>query len=52
MAARVMRGESPASIPCETVTSTRVIVNHAAARAAGLVTPPAIVAKASKVIDE
>ena len=52
MAARVMRGESPASIPFETVTSTRVIVNHAAARAAGLVTPPAIVAKASKVIDE
>jgi ABC-type uncharacterized transport system substrate-binding protein len=52
MAARVMRGESPASIPFESVTSTYVIVNHAAARAVGLVTPPAIAAKATKVIDQ
>ena len=35
-AARVMRGESPASIPFTSVISTHVIVNQAAARAAGL----------------
>ncbi len=35
LAARVMRGESPASIPFASVSSTHVIVNQAAARAAG-----------------
>jgi putative tryptophan/tyrosine transport system substrate-binding protein len=52
LAARVMRGESPAAIPFAAVTNTHVIVNLAAARAAGLTTPPAVLAKANKVIDE
>ena len=52
LAARVMRGESPAMIPFGTVSSSQVIVNHAAARAAGLTTPQSMVAKATKVIDE
>jgi len=52
LAARVMRGESPATIPFASVTSSHVIVNQAAARAAGLTTPQSVVAKANKVIDE
>ena len=52
LAARVMRGENPATIPFGSVSSMRVIVNQAAARAAGLTTPPAVMAKANKVIDE
>jgi ABC-type uncharacterized transport system substrate-binding protein len=52
LAARVMRGESPAAIPFAAVTNTHVIVNQAAARAAGLTTPQAVLAKANKVIDE
>jgi ABC-type uncharacterized transport system substrate-binding protein len=48
----VMRGESPAAIPFAAVTNTHVIVNRAAARAAGLTTPQSVVAKANKVIDE
>jgi putative tryptophan/tyrosine transport system substrate-binding protein len=52
LAARVMRGESPANIPSVSVTNLHVIVNQSAARAAGLTTPPAVVAKAHKVIDE
>jgi len=47
-----MRGESPATIPFASVTSSHVIVNQAAARAAGLTTPQSVVAKANKVIDE
>jgi len=52
LAARVMRGESPAAMPFEPFTRTRVIVNNAAAKAAGLMSPPDIVSKANKVIDE
>jgi len=52
MAARVMRGESPGAIPFASVVSTHVIVNQAAARAAGLTTPPAVLAKATKMIGE
>jgi len=52
LAARVMRGESPATMPFEPFTRTRVIVNNAAAKAAGLMSPPDIVSKANKVIDE
>jgi putative tryptophan/tyrosine transport system substrate-binding protein len=52
LAARVMRGESPATIPFGRVSSTHIIVNQAAARAAGLTTPQSVVAKATKVIDE
>jgi len=52
LAARVMRGESPATIPFGSVVSTHVIVNQAAARASGMTTPQALLAKANKVIDE
>ncbi len=50
LAARVMRGESPASIPLSGIANVRIIVNERAARAAGLATPPDIRAQAQKVI--
>jgi ABC-type uncharacterized transport system substrate-binding protein len=52
IAARVMRGESPATIPFVGLSSTTVIVNRAVARAIGVTSPAGIVAKADKVIDE
>ena len=52
IAARVMRGESPATIPFVGLSSTTVIVNRAAARAIGVTSPVGIVAKADKLIDE
>jgi ABC-type uncharacterized transport system substrate-binding protein len=50
IAARVLRGESPAKIPFETYTKTKLIVNPQAARAAGLTIPPAVLAQAAEVI--
>ncbi len=50
LAARIMRGERPASIPFQSVTRTRIIVNLDAARHVGLVIPPAIVEQAAEVI--
>jgi ABC-type uncharacterized transport system substrate-binding protein len=51
MAARVMRGESPASIPFQPLRTTRLVVNLDAARSLGLTIPPAVVARAAQVID-
>ena len=50
LAARVMRGESPAAIPLSGFSGTRLIVNPGAARAAGLTLPPDLVARADQVI--
>jgi ABC-type uncharacterized transport system substrate-binding protein len=50
VAARVMRGESPASIPFVGFSGTKLLVNPGAAREAGLTIPPAIVARADEVI--
>jgi ABC-type uncharacterized transport system substrate-binding protein len=50
LAARVMRGESPASIPFVPFAKTRFIVNLESARRLGLTTPPALVAKADEVV--
>jgi putative ABC transport system substrate-binding protein len=52
IAARVMRGESATRIPFLGISSIKVIVNHTAARNAGLTTPPAIAAKADQVIGQ
>jgi ABC-type uncharacterized transport system substrate-binding protein len=52
LAARVIRGESPASIPLQPLTKTKTIVNLAAARAVGLVIPESVLKKADKVIDK
>jgi putative ABC transport system substrate-binding protein len=51
MAARVMRGETTSSIPLMGIAHIKVIVNRKAAKAAGLTTPPDVLAKADKVID-
>jgi ABC-type uncharacterized transport system substrate-binding protein len=50
LAARVMRGESPAVIPFVGFTETKLIVNPEAARAIGLDSPASIVAKADEVV--
>jgi putative tryptophan/tyrosine transport system substrate-binding protein len=50
IAARVMRGESPATIPFVGYGKTKLVVNVAAARDAGLKTPADILAKADEVI--
>ena len=50
MAARIMRGESPASIPFQPLRSTTLLVNLEAARAMGFTIPPAVVQRAATVI--
>jgi putative tryptophan/tyrosine transport system substrate-binding protein len=50
LAARIMRGERPGSIPFQPVTRTRVIVNLDTARDVGLVIPRAIIEHAAEVI--
>jgi ABC-type uncharacterized transport system substrate-binding protein len=51
LAARIMRGESPARLPFVGMANVQIVVNQAAARAAGLTSPATVVAKAQKVID-
>jgi ABC-type uncharacterized transport system substrate-binding protein len=50
LAVRVMNGESPARIPFKPLKTARLMVNLDAARAQGLRLPPAVVARAEKVI--
>lgn len=50
IAARVMRGENPATIPFKSYTQTRIIINLEAARAVGLTIPPALMQRAEEVI--
>jgi putative ABC transport system substrate-binding protein len=47
---RVMRGESPTSIPFVGISKTKLVLNEPAAREAGLTTPPAVLAKADEVL--
>jgi ABC-type uncharacterized transport system substrate-binding protein len=51
IAARIMRGESAAAIPFLAFSTNSIIVNRAAARTLGLISPAALVAKAQKVIE-
>jgi len=48
LAARVIRGESPGSFPYQGIRRTRLLVNRAAAREAGMTIPPAVLARAGK----
>jgi len=50
MAARVMRGESPATIPFVGIAKTRLLLNLTAARELGLTPPPALVSKADELL--
>jgi len=50
MAARIMRGDRPATMPIVPLRTARLIVNLTAARAEGLTIPPALVQRAAQVI--
>jgi ABC-type uncharacterized transport system substrate-binding protein len=50
MAARVMRGESPAKMPFVGISKTRLYVNLDTAREIGLTVPPSLVARADETI--
>jgi ABC-type uncharacterized transport system substrate-binding protein len=50
MAARIMRGERPADIPFKPLVTTRLLINLDAAREIGLTIPPALVARAARVV--
>jgi ABC-type uncharacterized transport system substrate-binding protein len=50
MAARVMRGEAPGSIPFVGFAKTRLIVNAGAARSLGLTLPPSLLGRADQVL--
>ncbi len=50
MAARIMRGESPARIPFQPLTRTRLIVNPEAARAVNLRLPDSLVRRAEELV--
>ena len=52
LAARIIRGESPAKIPLEDFKKTRLIVNLDAARALKTTLPPSLVGSAEEVIGE
>jgi ABC-type uncharacterized transport system substrate-binding protein len=45
-----MRGENPRSIPIQTVTAEKLIVNLDGARASGIKIPDALVKRADEVI--
>jgi putative tryptophan/tyrosine transport system substrate-binding protein len=50
LAARIIRGENPATIPLEDFKKTRLIVNLDAARALNITLPPALVRSAKDVM--
>lgn len=52
IAARVIRGESPAAIPFQRSQKSRLLVNTAAARACGIELPDALLKSAERVFDE
>lgn len=50
LAARILRGESPASIPFQPVKNSRLIINLDAARHANLDVPPPLIERADSLI--
>lgn len=50
MAARIMRGESPAKMPFVPISKTKLVINVATAREIGIATPTAIAARADEVL--
>ena len=52
IAARVIRGEGPATSPFQESKASKLIVNPAAARVSGLTLPESLIKKAAKVIEK
>src|SRR5207247_7720299 len=52
MAARVIRGEKPSSIPFKLTARIRLIINRTEARANGLVIPASVLKRADELIDQ
>ena len=50
VAVRIMRGESPARIPIQSFTKTKLIVNLPAARAVGMNIPKSVMKRNPEVI--
>ena len=50
VAARIMRGESPANIPFQSMTKTRIIINPKGAAACGMQIPPSLAARAERLL--
>jgi len=48
---KVLRGQSPGTIPVEQPTRFEIVVNAKAARFLGVTIPPAVIARADRVID-
>jgi len=51
IAARVMRGEKPATLPLQQCRKNRLLLNKSAAKATGLTFPAELLKMADKVID-
>lgn len=51
VAARIIRGESPANIPFQAVSKTQLIINLEAAEQAGMVIPKQLLEQADRVIE-
>ena len=52
LAARVMRGEDPASLPFQPLRTTKIIVNLKAARDNGLTIPPTLIRRADEILGQ
>ena len=52
LAARVMRGEDPATLPFQPLRTTRTIVNLKAARENGLTLPQALIQRADEILGQ
>ena len=52
LAARIMRGESPAGIPMEAVLRNKITINPEAARKAGMVIPDSVLKQADEIVQK